>query len=188
MLHAGLAGNARRIARHEGKRMGWVPLILRQVKRHPSHHPPQRMALFQPRACALGMPCYFHPDQFVQAAPEPGQHLRAQILAAPHRRSRFRQRRQFRLSRRRQRCQFLRLVQARRVTELRQKAPGQFPPPRARRGQGRVKFPRAQEQQPARRRFRERRRHPPPRLDLQPRRRRWRVLHEQQSVRRQNHV
>ena len=84
--------------------------------------------------------------------------------------------------------QFLRLVQARRVTELSQKAPRQLPPPRARRGQRRVEFPRAQVQEPARRRLRERRRHPPPGLDLHPRRRREGVLHEQQSVRRQNHV
>jgi len=39
--------------------------------------------------------------------------------------------------------QLLRLLQIRRVAKLRQKAPGQFPPPRARRGQDRVEFSRA---------------------------------------------
>ena len=168
--------------------MGRVPLVLRQVKRDPAHHPPQRMALLQPRAGASRVAGHFDTHQLVQAAPEPGQHLRIQIFAAAHRRSCLRQRRKVGLRRRRQRGEFLHLFQARRMAELRQKAPGQLPPPRARRGQDRVEFPRAQVQQPARRQFRERRRHPPPRLNLGPGRR-WRgVLHEQKPVGRQNHV
>ena len=69
-----------------------VPLILRQVKCHPPYHPPQGMAFFQPRARPLRVSGDFHADQFVQAAPELGQHLRVQILAAAHGRGRFRQR------------------------------------------------------------------------------------------------
>jgi len=55
MLHAALARNTRGIARHEGEGMSGVPLVLRQMKGDPSHHPPQRMALLQPCPGALGI-------------------------------------------------------------------------------------------------------------------------------------
>ena len=52
MLHLALLGNAIRIGRQKGKRMGRIALVLREMKRDAPHRVPRRIAILQVRGAA----------------------------------------------------------------------------------------------------------------------------------------